>query len=386
MNYRELLIRLVSMTTPFVYDDTLTFLEMVRRFNKIINEVLEVIQGLTNDFDSLQEEVETFDSRITTNTNDIAQNESDIEQNAQDIVDLKDYVDNYFDSLNISIVVRQVLNEMVADGTLEQLLNQTILAELNADVSSLKTRVTSLETTTTTQGTQISQLNTRTQVLESDNITNKQSIIALQSSDSQQNTRLTTNESAISTLTTNVGTNTSDISTLQTSVSGLTSDVATIGDVTNLTTTNKATCVGAINEVDANVKKFDFTSFTTYGVNDVTFTGNGTLASCSMTLAKNSDGSIVKLYGDVYTYGSTQNGNIIISNTGVSPSEEINIKNLGLTISYTQSGIPDLYGASVTFKTNGDIYIAMPGVSYGCRKSYFPCVIFLKNFGDVSNV
>lgn len=371
MNYRELLIRLVSMTTPFVYDDTLTFLEMVRRFNKIINEVLEVIQGLTNDFDSLQDEVETFDDRITTNTNNIAQNESAIEENAQDIVDLKDYVDNYFDSLNVSIVVRQVLNDMVADGTLEQLLNQTVLAELNADVSSLKTRVTSLETTTTTQGTQITELNTRTQVLESDNITNKQSIIALQSSDSQQNTRLTTNESAISTLTTNVGTNTSDISTLQTSVGAISNDVGDLQiDVATL---------------DANVKNFNLTSFTNIPSSSISSTGNTINPNSFVNVAKNNDGSLAKVYGEIAINSpSSSLVNIVIVGSGLTPDSDLTINCAGFCrLSSSGQYIPTT--CDITIKTNGNIEINK-NIGSNVDQVVFwlqPYLYFVKDFGDV---
>lgn len=157
-----------------------------------------------------------------------------------------------------------------------------------------------------------------------------------------------------------------------------------IGTMSNLNTTDKTSLVGAINEVDSDIKKFDFTTFTTYDTTDVTYTGNGTLGSCSLSLAKDSDGSIVKFYGDVAVYGATNNGNIVISNTGLAPSEEINVKALGLTFMYGASGISDIYSASVTFKTNGDIYVSIPnsGASGACRKTYFPCVVFLKQFGD----
>lgn len=160
-----------------------------------------------------------------------------------------------------------------------------------------------------------------------------------------------------------------------------------IGTMSNLNTTDKTSLVGAINEVDSDIKKFDFTTFTTYGTSDVTFTGNGTLASCSMTLAKNSDGSIVKLYGDVYVQGNTNSGNVILTNTGLSPSEEITVKNLGITIFFNSQGFLDIYGTSVTFKTNGDIYISIvnTGANNSIRKTYFPCVIFLKQFGDTPN-
>lgn len=160
-----------------------------------------------------------------------------------------------------------------------------------------------------------------------------------------------------------------------------------IGTMSSLNTTDKTSLVGAINEVDSDVKKFDFTTFINYTATDVTYTGNGTLGGVSITLAKNSDGSIVKVYGDAAVYSSTNTGNIIISNTGLSPSEEITVKNLGMFIGYGASGINDIYGASITFKTNGDIYISAPsmGSSGAFRKIYFPCVIFLKQFGDTPN-
>ena len=48
MNYREVLIRLMSMTSPFVYDSEETFLEMLRKFYKYLHELTTATKELSD--------------------------------------------------------------------------------------------------------------------------------------------------------------------------------------------------------------------------------------------------------------------------------------------------------------------------------------------------
>lgn len=158
-----------------------------------------------------------------------------------------------------------------------------------------------------------------------------------------------------------------------------------IGTMANLTTTEKTTIVGAVNEVDADIKKFNFSTFTTYTTSDIVNNSNGTVAECSITLASNDDNSIIKLYGDFVVDNATSNGTITIPTTRLRPTEEITINDLGIRFGYiTNAGLGECYSASAKLKTNGDIELNFIASSsfWRSRVILFPCVIFVKNFGD----
>ena len=64
MNYREILIRLISMTTPFVYDSEESFLEMLRKFYKYLHELTEASKSMSDDIIELRNEVDSFEEEI----------------------------------------------------------------------------------------------------------------------------------------------------------------------------------------------------------------------------------------------------------------------------------------------------------------------------------
>ena len=64
MNYREILIRLMSMTTPFVYDSEESFLEMLRKFYKYLHELTEASKEMSDDIIELRTEMNNFEDEI----------------------------------------------------------------------------------------------------------------------------------------------------------------------------------------------------------------------------------------------------------------------------------------------------------------------------------
>ena len=64
MNYREILIRLMSMTTPFVYDSEESFLQMLRKFYKYLHELTEASKEMSDDIIELRTEMNNFEDEI----------------------------------------------------------------------------------------------------------------------------------------------------------------------------------------------------------------------------------------------------------------------------------------------------------------------------------
>ena len=64
MNYREILIRLVSMTTPFVYDSEESFLEMLRKFYKYLHELTIATKDMSDEITEIRDEMTSFENEI----------------------------------------------------------------------------------------------------------------------------------------------------------------------------------------------------------------------------------------------------------------------------------------------------------------------------------
>lgn len=106
MNYREILIRLISMTTPFVYDSEESFLEMLRKFYKYLHELTEASKSMSDDIIALRSEMTSFEEEINQTIQDINELLVDydikIDKIANDlyiyiddkIVNLRNYVDS----------------------------------------------------------------------------------------------------------------------------------------------------------------------------------------------------------------------------------------------------------------------------------------------------
>ena len=64
MNYREVLIRLMSMTTPFVYDSEESFLQMLRKFYQYLHELTVASKEMSDDIDALRDEMTNLEQSI----------------------------------------------------------------------------------------------------------------------------------------------------------------------------------------------------------------------------------------------------------------------------------------------------------------------------------
>ena len=179
-----------------------------------------------------------------------------------------------------------------------------------------------------------------------------------------------------------------------------------IGDLDYLSTSTKNSLVAAINEVDGNTdtaqntanaaqttaneakttanqvkSQFNFT------YSDVTCTSTvGALDSSNNTLhiAKNSDGSIAKIYGRLrFPSGVPGNGYISSSDTGLRPQSDITILGCCLRIAAGTGGDHVVY-QNFTLKTDGTVSADISTWSGGKVDLLFMAnVIFVTDFGDL---
>ena len=129
----------------------------------------------------------------------------------------------------------------------------------------------------------------------------------------------------------------------------------------------------------------DYLAINTFSSHDMTnlTTSNGTIQTAQWYTARNSDGSLGKVYGYIGVINMTSSGNVTVTasvDTGFRPSEEINIVNAGLM----QLSDGKIVGCAMTIKTNGTLAFTFNALSqpYGTIR-LMPSLYFITNFGDL---
>ena len=104
-------VRYVASAIPMVFDNTLSYYECLAALTKYLQDVVDVINN----------------------------NGAVTEEYIQLTKELKEYVDNYFDNLDVQDEINNKLDEMATDGTLAAIINQEIFGELNDEIELLNT-------------------------------------------------------------------------------------------------------------------------------------------------------------------------------------------------------------------------------------------------------
>lgn len=87
---------------PLVYDDSLSYYELLNKVVQYLNDTMENVDGLNENVNTLDENVRAVYSAYD---------------------QLQGYVNNYFDNLNVQNEINNKLDEMALDGTLSVMIN-----------------------------------------------------------------------------------------------------------------------------------------------------------------------------------------------------------------------------------------------------------------------
>ena len=192
-----------------------------------------------------------------------------------------------------------------------------------------------------------------------------------------------------------------------------TSNATAIGTLANLTTDVKTDLVSAINEVDNHADSATTTAgqalsasttaqtTATNASNKVdnlasmfNLTASDLTASCPQVTidqatyikcAKNSDGTLAKIYGRIRVPAYAGNCVVTTSDSGLQPTQAITISGCALRIGKFADR-HEVYDISYTINTNGTITITIPNsVSFtnGVDVELIACLLFVKDFGDI---
>ena len=142
---------------------------------------------------------------------------------------------------------------------------------------------------------------------------------------------------------------------------------------------------------ESNIAKINLDTFTTFSKTDITVLNNSFSLSntdtSSLTLATNSDGSLCKIYGQVYgTSSASEMVNFYIQ-TDLRPESNINISPCAILFLHDRSNILNSKACSIaplTIETDGKIRIRAGAVGgQYLRIVLLPMLYFVKNFGDL---
>ena len=419
MNFREIFIRLVAITMPYLYDNNVSLLELTRKLYEHFHELCEALKSFEADYSKFKEE---------TNKN---------------LDDLKQYVDDYFNNLDLSAEVKSVIDSLIADGTLANLINHELLGIINNHLSEIDTEletikinietntsdITNLKAYDTANTTNILKLNTKQSVqiatCEANSnyvITNDKLDLKLndviyihfnQAIDNTKNATLTINNVAknvikkdgslfkgkelentdlilkvgnaglyqivdIGTLMSLINNANNKISSLQTLVDSLQQDV--------------------INNTDGIHGLTDFVEFTKFKqitASDCSLTilnstqSGGTLGNVSIGLAYNKDYSRFRIYGRAYYSNNTTLGTRAITiQTPLRPKENINLMSVGFVKDEGYYTIGDM---NATIQTDGKLVLKCQQTGSAATTTNICARLFssdytVKNFGDPSEV
>lgn len=239
--------------------------------------------------------------------------------------------------------------------------------------SDLVSAVNEVETTATNNSTHIGNINN----LETINKTNVVSAV------NEINTNQTSATSNIGDLLDLDTTAKSDLVSAINEVDANTNTNAShIGNLADLESTNKSNVVSAMNEI------FTFLNLNTFesATNITPSKGSLDSSSTNLHIAKNSDGSLAKIYGRVRTTFNNPTGTYNVSfKTSLRPSKAITINTMVWSRLPYSAGV-QVFMTDLTIGTDGTCTTGSVALDtyMGSGDFFFiPCLLFIKDFGDV---
>ena len=110
-------VRFCAANIPMVFDDSLSYYEaLCALWNWLQTDVIDVINNNAAVTQTWREELTTFENNIT----------DDFDELSDKFDELKNYVDTYFDNLDVQEEINNKLDEMVEDGTLQEIITTYI--------------------------------------------------------------------------------------------------------------------------------------------------------------------------------------------------------------------------------------------------------------------
>ena len=170
-------------------------------------------------------------------------------------------------------------------------------------------------------------------------------------------------------------------------ISTASTNATTAVNTANTASTNATTALNKANSNEAQINNFNLSSNET--ITTFTRTGSGTVREESIIyVAKNSDGSLAKIYGQITVNNVTNtssNPGKITFNTSLRPTSNITIAGGTVACYVYDNKVITMYNKEFVIKTNGDVEIEYNyNLSSGgvWRVVFINSLLYVKDFGD----
>ena len=105
---------------PLVYDDSLSYYELLGKVIKYLNDVVDAVNENTDNVSTMRSELTSFEANITSRQDSFESRILNIVQQ------LESFMNNYFDSLDVQTEINNKLDEMASDGTLTSIITPLV--------------------------------------------------------------------------------------------------------------------------------------------------------------------------------------------------------------------------------------------------------------------
>ena len=188
----------------------------------------------------------------------------------------------------------------------------------------------------------------------------------------------------------NASTALSNANTAQSTANTANTNAGTAQSTANSALAKATTNEASINEILA---ELNLNSVETINLNDITVTPAAAssavgMVSGSFSVAKNSAGTLAKIYGRLnFNAGSWVGDSVFSFQTSLRPTQDITINALGdrkIVYETNPQRVFDIGVANITIKTTGVVEIPVGLSNYVVRGAItlYPCLLFIKDFGD----
>lgn len=154
---------------PLVYDDSLSYYEVLCKVVKQMNDFLTDLQTATGAIDQFAQQFVINQQFLNDMADQLGQNVQDLETYINErmtdfmtaYTQLQDYVNNYFDNLDVQQEINNKLDEMASDGTFNDLFDPVITAWMTAKTAQIDAAIAGQDAIQAQQNGRISVLESR---------------------------------------------------------------------------------------------------------------------------------------------------------------------------------------------------------------------------------
>ena len=196
---------------------------------------------------------------------------------------------------------------------------------------------------------------------------------------------------AVSSLTSTVNTLSTNVQSATTTANNASSTASSALNTANTANGKADTNASAISSLDsrvtqteADIADINLTTFETISSSAVSLSGGGTIGNVNLSVAKNSDGSLAKVYGQIELSKVGGAGNVTIQ-TSLRPEETLTINGHCIREIHASTTVLNIGMVTMTLDTNGVITVPKTFVTADTNVSRFMFVnslLFIKQFGD----